>query len=172
MSENKYEYNQLGCHAKRVGQAVVDILAKDNHPILTAGEITDAQAEKYRQSLEEAIETGKKLYKSPFYILVVTNKEFWAENVVRNWFIPRQTPPFATTLYQFYPNHMKTLYMIDTDRGNLKICWSIPGVEDMLTISLKPFDYDRRLVDWIKDFTEGNLDREKYSFDHDLVNNF
>lgn len=172
MSEDKYDYKRFGCDAKRVGQAVVDILSKGNHPLITAGEITDGQAEKYRKSLEEAIETGEKIYESPFYVVVMTNKEFWAANVVRNWFIPRQTPPFATTLYQFYPNHMKTLYMVDPSRGHLKICWSIPGVQEMIQISLKPDMFDSRLVKYINDFALGRLDQESYSFDYDLINDF
>lgn len=167
MAKDKYDYDQFGCSAKRVGQAVVDILSKDNHGIITAGEITESQADKYRRSLEDAIDTGTKLYKSPFFVLVVTNKEFWAENVVRNWFVPRQTCPYASTLYQFYPNHMKTLYMVDVDKGQFEIIWSLPGVQDMNSIIKTPHLYHPRLVQWITDFTKGRFDKDSYDFSYD-----
>ena len=169
MGKDKYDYDRFGCSAKRVGQAVADILEKDNHGIITAGEITESQADKYRISLEEAIITGTKLYKSPFFILVITNKEFWAENVVRNWFIPRQTAPYATTLYQFYPNHMKTLYMVDIEKGQIEIMWSIPGVQDMITIMKNCLMYHPKLVQWVEDFNKGLLNKDEYKFSKENI---
>lgn len=164
---SKYDYKRFGCDAKRVGQAVVDILAKDNNPLITTGEIIESSAHKYREDLEKAIEDGSKKYTNPFFVIVFTHKEFWAENVVRNWFIPRQTAPFASDIVRDYPNHMKTLYMVDADRGNIKICWSLPGFQDMLSIKNTPLAYHPELVKWVNDFFSQKLDCEKFSFDTD-----
>ena len=172
MSDEKYDYKRFGCDAKRVGQAVHDILSKETNPIITAGEIVDAHSEKYREDLEKAIIHGSKCYENPFYVFVLTNKESWASNVVRNWFIPRQTAIHASHAYERYPNYVKTLYMINSHSGNVKICWSLPAAHDMFSIILRKNDYHPDLIKWIEEFGEGKLDRDSYSFDYDLINDF
>jgi hypothetical protein len=161
---DKYDFNEFGSKGKRVGQAVADILAKDQ-PIYTAGEIIDAYGPKFAKDFEECMNDASKRYDSPFYIFVLTNKEMWAENVVRNWFIPRQTPPFALDMLTQYPNYNKSLYIVDTRKGAVKICWSIPGFEDCKTVLSNPNLYSPELVQWIKDCMEAKLEKEQYSFD-------
>lgn len=163
--DSKYDYNRFGSKGKRVGQAVVDILSRDNNPTITAGEIAEDRAGEYRDELEKAIASGAKMYGNPFYVLVFTHKEAWAANVVRNWFIPRQTAPKALELFQKYPHYMKTLYVVDEQRGNIKICWSIPGVEEMKSIMKSPRTFDPQLLKWIDDLALGNLDKDEWGFD-------
>lgn len=166
-SDAKYDYNRFGSKGKRVGQAVVDILSKDHNSIITTGEINEDRADEYRQELEKAIEKGSELYENPFYVLVLTHKEFWATNVVRNWFIPRQTAPFGRHVFEQYSHHMKTLYLVDTQKGNIKICWSIPGVAEMISIGKSPQTFDKQLIAWINALARGDLDKEKWDFDDD-----
>ena len=148
--------------SQTVGEAAYNILTKDNNPTILAGDIAEARSDDYIKSMEEAIASGFKMYKSPFYVLVLSHKEMWAVNVMRNWFIPRQTPVHATYMYQHYPNHMKTLYMIRKEDGEPKVCWSLPGHQDMISVAKHPNNYDPQLVKWIYDFTLGNLDQDSY----------
>jgi len=162
--KDKYDYDRFGCHAKRVGQAVVDILSKP-YETQTVGETLEAYAPDYSREIEKCVESKKYIYKSPFYVFVITKKEMWAENVVRNWFIARQTPPYAFEMMEQYPNATKTLYMVDARKGHLEALWSLPSWQDCITIAKHPEQYDPKLVKWIEDCMSSNLNRDSYTFD-------
>lgn len=162
--DDKYDYKRFGCDAKRVGQAVTDILSKDQ-PTYTVEEIMEGMSEKFVQELEKTIEDHSSKFDQPFYILVLTNKEFWATNVIRNWFVPRQTPPHATKMIEDYPNHCKTLYLVDANKGDITLCWTLPGIQDMNSILKTPQSYDKQLVKWIQDAMNGKLNLDSYSVD-------
>jgi len=161
---DKYDYNRFGSKAKRVGQAVVDILSTPQ-PMQTVGDTLAAYGPDYAKQIEECIEANEHKYKSPFYVFVLTKKEMWAENVVRNWFIARQTPPYAFEMMQQYPNATKTLYMVDTKKGHVEALWSLPGWQDCISIAKNPTTYDPKLVKWVEDCLSHCLDRDSYSFE-------
>jgi hypothetical protein len=160
---DKYEYNRFGVKSTRVGQAVVDILST-KQPEYTVEDIIDGMAEDFTNQLIDCYEKNKKKYRNPFYILVLTKKEMWAVNVVRNFFIARQTPPHASDLEIEYPNFTKTLYMLDSEKGQFKALWSLPGIEEMKSILKNPMPYHDDLVHWIYDFQDGKLDKDSYVF--------
>ncbi len=163
-SQEKYAYNRFGKKGTRVGQAVVDILSQQQAS-QTVGDVLDGYGPDYARQIEECVEQNQSKYKSPFYIFVLTKKEFWANNLVRNWFIARQTPPHAFDMMEQYSNYTKTLYIVDADRGKLEIVWSLPGFDDCIAVAKNPGAYDPQLVKWIEDcFTRG-LDKEKFTFD-------
>lgn len=165
MSEaSKYNYNRFGAKGVRVGQAVIDILAKPQ-PIQTVGDTLSAFGDDYAKQIEECIEDNQRKYKSPFYIFVITKKEFWADNVVRNWFIARQTPPHAFQMMEQYPNATKTLYMVDARKGNIEAMWSLPSFDECISIAKTPERFDSKLVKWIEDCFSRQLDKDDYSFD-------
>lgn len=162
-SDPRYDYNRFGSAGKRVGQAVVDILSKEQ-PSYTVGDVLDGYATKFAQELEKCIEDNKDKYRGAFYVLVMTHKEMWADNVVRNWFIARQTPPYAMDMMQSYPHRTKTLYMVDPKKGHITIIWSIPGFEECKSILKNKETYDPQLVKWIVDCFNGDLDKDSYEF--------
>ena len=84
----KYQYKRFGMEAKRVGQAVVDILSKEQ-PNQTVEETLEQMAPEYLKQMEIAIQEGSERHQNPFYVLVFTHKEMWAANVMRNWFVSR-----------------------------------------------------------------------------------
>ncbi len=141
---SKYDINKYGKKGKRVGQAVYDILLKDQ-PNYTTEDILDGYSVEFVKEIESCIENNKNRYESPFYILVLSHKEPWADNVVRNWFIARQTAPDALDMIKSYSNHMKTLYRVDKV-GRLELDWVIPGIQDIRTILKNPHLYDPQLV--------------------------
>jgi len=142
--KDKYDIDKYGKKAKRVGQAVYDILLKDS-PSLTTEEILDGYQHEFVKDFEKCVEDNKNRYESPFYVFVLSHKEPWADNVVRNWFIGRQTAPEAYEMILQYPNHMKTLYRIDK-AGRMDLDWVIPGIQDIRTILKNPHLYDPQLV--------------------------
>ena len=167
MSEDShgiYDYNRFGKKGQRVGQAVFDILSKPQ-AIQTVGDTLDAFGPDYAKFMQECVDDNKGKYKSPFYIFVLTKKEFWANNVLRDWFIARQTAPHAFDMMEQYSNYTKTLYLVDADRGNIKCLWSIPGLDDCFTIARNPERYDEELVKWVEGCFTRQLDRDSYTFD-------
>lgn len=147
----------------RVGQAVADFSTKEALP-MTCGELLEGFSAEFIKEFEKTINDNLGKFKDPFYILVLTKKEFWAENVIRNWFIPRQTAPYASNLMIEYPNHTKTLYIIDGTKGDLKVAWSIPAYQDCLSILKNPFIYSQELVKWIVDCFNKKLDIDNYQY--------
>jgi len=142
----KYEYNRFGSKGARAGQAVYDIISKDQ-PIQTVEETIFSFGPDFVKELEVAIESGHKKYQYPFYVLVLSKKEMWAANLMRNYFVPRQTYPFGTDLVREYPNYVKTLYKVS--REAVTVMWSVPGHQDCLSIARSPGSYDPELVNWI-----------------------
>ncbi len=159
----KYKYQLGEMRGCRVGQAVKDILSTE-HRSYTAGEIMEAWAPKYIKDLEQAIENGANQFQGIFYVFVLTSKEMWTDNVVRNWFVARQTAPYATDMINGFPNRTKTLYMVDPEKGRVKLVWTIPGVEEARSLLSNPGLYDPDLVSWTRDAFQGKLDLEHHSF--------
>ena len=159
-----YDYDRFGKKGKRVGQAVYDILSKPQ-AVQTVGDTLDAFGPDYAKFRQECIEDNQGKYKNPFYIFVLTKKEFWANNVLRDWFIARQTPPHAFDMMEQYSNYTKTLYLIDSERGSLKCLWSLPSWDDCITIARAPQQYDSELVKWVEECFTRRLDKDSYTFD-------
>lgn len=147
---------------RTVGQEVQKILSKDQ-PEITAGEILEESASSFMKELFSVVEANKHSYESPFYVFVFTHKEFWAVNVVRNWFVARQTPPFATDMISQYPHHAKTLYKVNYHNGTIDPVWNIPGIEDCRSILKNPSFYNPVLVEWIQKAFKGELDQKEYT---------
>ena len=161
--ETKYRYNRRGKKGARVGQAVADILSKNNSP-MTCEEVLEGFGARFAQELESTINENMGKYESPFYVFALTKKEFWADNIVRNWFVARQTPPHALEMMIQYPGYTKTLYAINSTKGDLKVAWSIPGLEECKSICRNPGIYSTDLVEWIKQCFEGKLDLDNYNY--------
>jgi hypothetical protein len=149
-NKDKYDYNRFGSKGKRVGQAVVDILANNPAP-QTVEETIEAFGPDFAKELEDTIEKNRHKYTSPFYVFVLTKKEMWACNVLRNLFIARQTDPLPEKMVIEYPNYLKTLYKVDADIGHVEPIWSIPGHQECISISRHPEMCDPQLVKWIDD---------------------
>lgn len=155
--KDRYDYNRFGKKGKRVGQAVIDILSKEQET-QSVEETIEAFAPKFLEDLEKAVEEGKSKFESPYYVLVLSHKEMWAVNMMRNWFITRQTPPNGTDILTNYPNHMKTLYKADIVKGNVSLVWTLPGYQDCISVLREPGLYDPQLVKWIEDCFNKKLD--------------
>jgi hypothetical protein len=148
-----------------VGKAVQNIL-NGSREQCTTEDIIENYKQQYEKDFHKACEKGVELhYDTPFYILVLQNKEFWAENVVRNYFIPRQTPPHALDMVETYPHHNKILYMVNPHSNQIKICWNIPGYEDCKSILKNPQGLSKTMVNWIKDAMAGKFEKDSYEFD-------
>lgn len=156
--------DDLPSFTSKVGQAVYETLKSEEKPS-TVEEVLDAFSPKYEKDFYECVERGHSKFKKPFYIFVLSNKEPWALNVQRCYFIDRNTAPHAQDMINQYPNHFKTLYLINAVLGKFKVLWSLPGEQDCISILKQPQIYSPDLVTWIKDSYQGKLNKDVYDFD-------
>lgn len=140
----------------KVGKAVYDILSKPQSS-QTVEETIEAMAPKYFQELLDCAESNKEKFESPFYIIVLRKKEFWAINVLRQWYVARQSKPSAKILRADYPNHDHDVYEIDSKSHEIKLIWSLPTKQDADTIIKNKQLYDEQTVGFIQDFNLGKL---------------
>lgn len=154
--DKRYSYDRFGMKGARVGQAVYDILKSNDEPT-SVEEILDEYASSYVKELEDTIQANEHKYKETFHVVVLSNKEMWAINVVRNWFIARQTAPDALESVVLWPNHVKILYEVNKKTNEVKLKWTIPGIQDCISIAKNPGMYDPQLVKWIKECFAGVL---------------
>lgn len=154
--DRKYSYDRFGMKGARVGQAVYDIL-KGPAETTTVEEILDEYSTKFCKELEDTINSNEKKFANNFYVFVLSNKEMWAENVVRNWFIARATCPDALEMVAQYPNHCKILYEVNKKTDEVTLKWTIPGINDCISIMKHPELYDKQLCSWIHRCFNGML---------------
>jgi len=147
----RYSYNRFGSKGQRVGQAALDMMQKD-HPNMTVEELMEGLSEKFLVDFEKCVQDGMKKYEGKFHVFVLTKKDlgqFGVSNVVRNFFINRETAPEAAQMMIDYPSQTKTLYEIDPAKGDFQIKWTLPGYEECKSIAKNPQIYDPQLVKWI-----------------------
>ncbi len=156
-NDERYIYQKGGKRSSRVGQAVWDIMTQDQEDY-SCEEIIDAFGPDYVKEFNDVVEKNKHRLESPFYVFVITKKEMWAVNIIRNIFQARQSAPNATDMIIKYKHPTKTLYKVNTNTGDVSIIWSIPGFEECKAIAKHPDSFDPTLVDWINRAYEGYFD--------------
>ena len=152
MMDEKYIYNQRGHKEVRVGQAVYDILSKDQEAY-TAEDILDGMQKGILSYLEEAAQKGLKELDGDFYILHLFDKDltqFQVDNVMKQSaaiFPSRKWHP--AEVMAAHPNAAKSLYFVDKKNGEMKEMWTVPGYQDCKSILKKPENYNSNLIKWI-----------------------
>lgn len=132
---------------KTVGSAVYDILEKDTHAY-EVQEIIDGYAQDYTNEVRECVEKNWGKFESPFYVVVLHKKEPWALNVLRNYFIARQTEPDIKTMWTDYRHFMHTVYKVDKQKNSIDLLRSLPSPDEAKTILQNWALYDAQLVKW------------------------
>lgn len=129
-----------------VGKAAYDILSRPQEE-MQVQEILDEYAEEYVKEMEATVQANFNKFESPFYIVVLHKKEPWAMNVLRNWFVARQTAPTMKHMWEQYPNHSHTLYEVHKE-GMIKIVHSLPTRQEAQVVLNNASLYDEKLVKW------------------------
>ena len=149
----------LAQRSQTVGQAALNLLTKANsiYEMQEVQETVDAMTPAYYAELEDTIAKNRHKYESPFYVVCLRKKENFFINVLRQWFIARQTQPLACVLFRDYPNHDHDVWEIDS-QGEPKLKWTLPPGQEMQTIMKNPHLYHSDLVSWIKKYQDGFLE--------------
>lgn len=149
--------DKLKVKGAQVGKAVFDILSNPNHDSQEVGETMEAMTPRYYQELMATIKANQGNFESPFFIVVLRKKEPWALNVLRQWFVSRQTKPSASTIREDYPNFDHDLWQIDSRNSSINFLYTLPTAQDSATILKNKECYDPDLVSTIVKFNEGKL---------------
>jgi hypothetical protein len=147
--EKKYDYDRFGVKAKRVGQAVSDILSKGDVYVPTAEEIAEERQQQYLRDLKEAADLGSKEFQSPFYVVYLFNKEHWSPLVSRGRFVRRQTEPIPENMMSLFPYFTKDVYKVDIDKGEISYLWTLPSLENFNQILKHKDQYDPAMSEWM-----------------------
>ena len=143
---------------KTVGEAVFDILSRENSPQTVEETVEDLGAGKdYMETLKQTFADNLTKYSLPFYVHVLGKKEPWAPNVLRHWFVARQTRPLARETHISYPNHFHELYSIDKNH-DIRLVWIVPSKSAIESAIASPRNIEPKFLEAISDFLAGRLD--------------
>lgn len=145
--DKRFLYNRDGVDAVKIGQLASHMAQTGEQ--CTVDDVIQEMGPQYIADLEKCADDNSGRYEYPFYILVMSKKEMWATNVIRNFFIARQTKPKMYELMVEYPNNVKTLYMVTA--GGMQLLWSLPDFEACKSIVSHPDSHDPQLLKWIDD---------------------
>lgn len=161
MKDKEYSYSRFGSKGARVGQAVHDIISKEQ-PTYTAEEILEEMGKGIVDYIQEAADKGCKAYSDRFFILHLFKKELSSVGIDNamlqkaTCFKEREWRPCE--VMEMHPHSAKSLYEVDPKNGTIILRWTVPGWEDCKTIQKNPALYDRDLVAWVKEATQSFTD--------------
>jgi len=111
-----------------------------------------AMLEDYEKNFFKAFERGKSQYQADFYVVVLTKQERLMDNVIRNYFIVRESCPT--------PNFDQIVYRCDHKKKSIDLLWTIPGKKTCNAYRHKLLEVpeeERALLDCILSFYDGSL---------------
>jgi hypothetical protein len=136
---------------KTVGSLSQELLIKapdTRNPI----ELEREMQRDYLKNIWECIDRSKSNYPDQFFVVVLTKREHLMQNVLRNYFVARQTCPT--------PNYDQTVFRYTGKDDKLEYIWTIPDRETSftyLTQALMVVPEERQLLNFILDFKSGAL---------------
>lgn len=137
-----------------VGKISLDLTSKNEKVTHSAHDQMQEQLEDYEKNVIHCIHNFK--VQAPhlkhFYIVVITKKERLMQNVIRNYFMARQTCPT--------PEYDQTVYEYSDLTGDLKFMWVVPSkdtCEELKENALNVAPEERQLLKFVLDFMDGTL---------------
>ncbi len=146
-----------------VGKLSWDLLANASPLDHSAEEQMRQQLEEYERNFFETVERGKKLYEKTFYIVVETKKERKLKNVLRNYFIPRQSCPT--------PQYDEAVYKYDHLADEIEFLWVLPSKDTYNMMKQYPLDIpqeQRQLLQFVMEDADGTLLRRCKSLNGEI----
>lgn len=137
---------------KTVGEISSDLLKKSHESDHSANDQMKEQLEDYETNMNACIDRSIKTMDGDFYIVVLTKKERLMQNVLRNFFIGRQSCPT--------PEYDQAVYKYNKKTGSPEFLWVVPAKDIctyMLVNALKLPSEQRNLLEFVMDFMDGTL---------------
>jgi hypothetical protein len=147
-----------------VGKLSTELLQRDVHGDITAGEQMQEQLSDYENNLLECINLRKDNFPGDFYIVVITKRERLMQNVLRHYFFARESCPT--------PHHDQILYKYHRKEERLEFLWVIPDKESCKDIKNNALDIDpslKQLLQFVLDYSDGTLDKKAASLNGEIL---
>ncbi len=135
-----------------VGKVARDLQLGDDGYAVNVIDQQRAMTEDYMKNLFESVDRGYKKFEGDFFIHVETKKEKLLENVLRNYFIIRETCPT--------PNYDQTLFRYHREKGDIQFFWTIPDRGTCFHFkqnALQIADDEKELLRFVLQFDDGTL---------------
>lgn len=147
-----------------VGKLSSELLLNDIHGDHTAGEQMQEQLSDYEKNLIECVNSGKNIYSSDFFVIVITKREKIMKNVLRHFFFYRESCPT--------PHHDQILYKYNHDDDRIEFLWSIPDKESCTDLITNAVNLDlgfASLLQFVLDFNDGTLDKKAAVLNGEII---
>lgn len=136
---------------KTAGEHYLELMQKNPEEIDVV-EMQQEMQKDWMKNIIECVDTNKKKFPGDFYVVIETKREVILSNVIRNYFIGRQSCPT--------PNYDNTVWKYHRDEDRLEFLWVIPSRETCYTYlgqkdKVDPSEYE--LLKLIQDFADGTL---------------
>ncbi len=129
----------------------------------SAFEQMQEQLQEYESNIFTCVDAGRKLYPRDFFIVVETKKEPKLKNVLRNYFIHRQSCPTPT-----YDN---VVYKYHRSDDHLEFLWVLPSRDTykmLIKHALEIAPEERELLQFVLDDADGTLLKRAKSLNGEL----
>lgn len=139
-------------HRKTVGAEALSRLQNPD----TTQTIIDTQREidkEYFSEIEKCVEAHRD-WDTPYYIVVHCKKEKLLENVIRRYFIGRQTLPT--------PQWDQTVWRFDPKSGDMQFLWVLPDENTAMWLAANPKEIHGDMHELLR-FTINFLDKKLYN---------
>lgn len=136
---------------KTVGSIALDLMSQEQEnrdPIAQQR----AMLSDYEKNFQDAFKRGQAQFNGNFYIVVITKKERLMENVIRNYFLVRESCPT--------PDHDQIVYKYDKAQDFVDLLWVVPCQHACETYRSRPLDVpkeEKALLMDILSFYDGSL---------------
>jgi hypothetical protein len=135
-----------------VGKVARDLQLKDDGYAVNVIDQQREMTQDYMKNLFEAVDRGYKQFAGDFFVHVETKKEKLLENVLRNYFIIRETCPT--------PNYDQTVFRYHREKGDIQFFWTIPDRNTCFYFkqnALEVIDEEKELLKFVLQFDDGTL---------------
>lgn len=147
-----------------VGKVSLDLMQGAKDALHTPQDQMEAQLQDYEKNVYEALARGKKDHAGTFYIVVLTKKERLMQNVIRNYFLTRESCPT--------PEWDQTVYQVRMPQEEIVFLWTIPARDICQQLKDEALDLDpvdRELLEFVMAFDDRRLDALAKRLNGELV---
>lgn len=146
-----------------VGKISNDLLTQES-PTRSPFELEQEMHRDYEKHVYDCIDQGKKDYVGDFFIAVMTKRERLMTNVLRNYFVARQSCPT--------PNYEQAVYKYHRSEERIEFLWVIPDRETCIIMkeqALEVVPEERDLLQFILEFADGTLMRLAQKLNGEII---
>lgn len=118
----------------------------------------------FESQVWQVVDRGRNFYEGDFFVVVLFKKERLFHNVVRQYFLPRQscpTPEYDQIVYKYYRKEDK-----------IEFIWVVPDIQTVrhLDIYRRDLPDDQQwFLQFIRDFKSGELDKRCIQLNKEFI---